>query len=209
MRGFAIGLAGMLALTGVSARALAQDHPNWPPTRDVTVTYAVSSAQSHPGQPTQLRIAFSAALQKMRIEINSITYMLVDFRAHVSQMVITRQSMVITMPTNAATPARAFDYADAGNMTREGTETIAGYQCTVWRMTRAGAASPTEACFTDDGTLLRSRGGGPADQDGRVDAKSVSYDAIPASSFEPPAGFMVMTAPAGMPMPGMPPLQHR
>jgi hypothetical protein len=209
MWNFSICLAGAVAAVMAATQARAQDHPTWPPTRDVTVTYAVSSAQSRPGQPTQVNIAFSATLQKMRVDIGPQGYMIVDVRSHASQMVMPQQRMVMTLPQNAATPARAFDYANAANMTRLGTETIAGYKCTVWRMTRAGAQAPSEACFTDDGTLLRSRGGGPAAQDTGVEAQSVSYNAVPASSFEPPAGFTVMTAPSGMPMQGMSAPQHR
>jgi hypothetical protein len=67
---------------------------------------------------------------------------------------------------------------------RQGTDTVAGLDCTEWDMTDA-AGEASRLCLTDDGVLLRARAGGRT----LLSAETVRYGALDAELFQTPAGY--------------------
>ena len=164
--------------------AAAGDSPALTPVRDVAVTYRVVKAVA-PGGPAKLVIQQTAGAMKMRID----SYIFPDARTpyegvmvdrtsgEVSVLVYGRQIVVgthpprFTMPGITMTPDMRFQRRDE--------RTIAGLQCTDWAVAPA-TGEPWTACITGDGVVLRT-----ASANREMEATSVTFEPLPASTFVP------------------------
>ena len=171
-----------------------QDRPRVQPDRDVTVTYRVEGAatQAIPGGiDGPLRLSWDAAGQRLRAEpANRPQAVIVDLPRHTASVVDDMMHAVLTLPV------RERDLQpltlDGVQMTRRGTDTVAGRACTTWAMqSKRGAGA---VCLTADGVALRAEG----EIDGRhgsFTATNVAYGAVAADLFTAPPGYMTLNIP--------------
>lgn len=189
----------LLALAALPAAA--QDRPPLTPSRDVAVTYRFEGGPPGPGgaQGAEMRLSWLASEGRMRTDLpGGIGWSLTDTRSGEVTMVQDAQRMIMQMPRD---PSRPNPLAPPPDMkfTRGGTDTVLGYRCTVW--TVQGNEGSGEACVTEDGVMLRSRGmaGG---QSGGMVATQVAYGAQDPTRFRVPQGYQVMQMPGGPGAPG-------
>jgi hypothetical protein len=163
------------------------------PSRDVVVEYQTTgNTGGPPGQaaPQRVRMYFADHGMKMRMEGEGQPgYVILDRSANRMTMVMVQQHMYMDVPYD---PKRvmAFDNPE-GTFTRRGTETVAGYSCTVY-----DAQTPQhrgQVCVTSDGVLLHARREDP-NEHGELTAISVTYGAQPPDLFMPPPGFQQFDA---------------
>lgn len=171
--------------------ARADDHPRLTPTRDVTVVYQLTT----PSGPQQsgantVKVAFSGAGDLLRIDSqdgNGVT--ILDRPAQQVTLVMMKQQVYTRLhPSHGLHNPFMLDldmqYTPAGH------ETVAGVACQRWSIQSShGKAS---ACVTEDGVILAENGVDADGVEGSIKALSVSYQDIPSSTFEPPAGFHVI-----------------
>lgn len=188
-------LAAVMAIA-LSLPAQAQEAPRLFPSRDVAVTYRVTSG----GPLQEIAIAWAAAARLMRIELPGMGYTIADFAGQKGFMVMQiPQPMVMDIPmAQAAGHVRALE---AARFTRLGTDRVAGIACTNWR--HEGPQGSGTGCFTDDGVMLRSQGAAQGMQGG-LEALNVTYGAQDVARFQRPAGAPSMQMPGGV-LPGSPP----
>ncbi len=185
--------APLLALLLLAAPADAQDRPAIIPTADAAITYRLSGSPGGGGaggRLTELRMSFLAARQLVRLDAGPGSFIVADSRARSGFMVMEAQRMVMDLP--AGNNAAAALPRESAAYTREGTATIAGLPCTIWRVTDEGRTS--RACLTADGLLLRAEGEG-----GAMEATAVSRAPLDPARFQRPAGFQSMQIPGGAP----------
>ena len=188
-------LAAVMAIA-LSLPAQAQEAPRLFPSRDVAVTYRVTSG----GPMQEIAIAWAAAARLMRIELPGMGYTIADFAGQKGFMVMQiPQPMVMDIPmAQAAAHMRALETA---RFTRLGADRVAGIACTNWR--HESSQGSGTGCFTDDGVMLRSQGAAQGMQGG-LEALNVCYGAQDVARFQRPAGAPSMQMPGGV-LPGSPP----
>lgn len=152
--------------------AAAQDRPPAEPTRDVAVTYRGFS-----GRP--LHMAWLAAERTSRMEADDGTWSVRDRRTGRGFMVI--EAIRTVFDSSGADPAR-LEPGPGARFTREGTDTVAGQPCTVWRMQEEQLEART--CVTDSGVLLRQEAMGL-----QMEAIRVSYARQDPKRFRTPRGY--------------------
>ncbi len=96
---------------------------------------------------------------------------------------------------------------------RLGSDTIAGEDCTVWRMTAKEADGPAEICVTDDGIPLRAMVTHEGKQTRAFEVTRLERGPQEEAGLRPPAGLAVMKLDmgslgalgglGGLPIPGM------
>lgn len=184
-----IGL--LVAGLSVMTPAHADDHPRLTPTRDVTVVYELSTLSSATkGHPESVKVAFSGAGDLLRIDSqdgNGVT--ILDRPAQQVTLVMMKQQLYTRLhPSHGLHNPFMLDldmqYTPAGH------DTVAGVACDRWTIQSShGKAS---ACVTPDGVILAENGVDADGVEGSIKALSVSYQDIPSSTFEPPAGFHML-----------------
>ncbi|MBF0849464.1 hypothetical protein HKD27_00800 [Gluconobacter sp. R75690] len=171
--------------------ARAEDHPRLTPTRDVTVVYELTTPSAPPkAGPNTVKVAFSGAGDLLRIDSqdgNGVT--ILDRPGQQVTLVMMKQQVYTRLhPSHGLHNPFMLDldmqYTPAGH------ETVAGVACERWDIQSShGKAS---ACVTEDGVILAENGVDADGVEGSIKALSVSYQDIPSSTFEPPAGFHVL-----------------
>jgi hypothetical protein len=191
-----------LVLGLAAAPAMAQDRPAMIPNRDVAVTYRMVGSEHFGAQ--QMQIAWLAAQGLQRMDMgNGQGWMVSDVRNNRGFMVMERDRMVMDMADIGARGGpQVLRLSDAARITREGSATLAGHACTVWKVEDQGRQS--RACITSDGVMLRVLGQNPANPnvESGLEAVQVSYGPKDPARFSRPAGFQAMQLPSGLP-PGM------
>ncbi|MFZ4407224.1 MAG: hypothetical protein ACOYOH_07780 [Paracraurococcus sp.] len=185
-----------------AAPALAQDRPLFTPTRDVAVTYRVTSG---PGEGHELRMAWLVAERKLRVDAAGAPgWTVIDQQAQRMLVVMEQQRAVLEVPANSGPGGVSLptEPPAGARFTRGAAATVAGLRCTTWRYTDGDKAG--EACLTADGVMLRSRGGQGA-KSGAVEATAVAYDPQDPARFQAPAGFRTVPMPSGLGLPGAKP----
>jgi hypothetical protein len=171
----------------------AAQHPLMHPSRDVAVEYQTGGISGGPpGQsgPHRVHIYFADHGMKMRMESEGQPgYMILDRGTNRATMVMVRQHMYMDVPYDAKR-VMAFDNPE-GTFTRRGTETVAGYSCTVYDVQTPQHHG--QVCVTSDGVLLRARSEDPNGH-GELTAISVTYGPQPPDLFVPPPGFQKFDA---------------
>lgn len=171
--------------------ARAEDHPRLTPTRDVTVVYELTTPSAPPkAGPNTVKVAFSGAGDLLRIDSqdgNGVT--ILDRPGQQVTLVMMKQQVYTRLhPSHGLHNPFMLDldmqYTPAGH------ETVAGVACERWDIQSShGKAS---ACVTEDGVILAENGVDADGVEGSIKALSVSYQDIPSSTFEPPAGFHIL-----------------
>ena len=184
----------LLALAVWAGPAMAQERPLLQPTQDVAITYRLDGAAADilPGGPAgALRLFWDAQGQRMRLEADGRPQaLLVDLQTRGAQIVDSGLRSYVALPVRDA-EMQAITLSGA-QMTRRGTETVAGLTCTVWAV-QSPRGSGT-VCMTADGVALRATG----DVDGRrggFTAMDVRYAEQPVRLFQVPAGYMSFSIP--------------
>ena len=121
--------------------------------------------------------------QQARIDLPDGTYAIADRGADQAMLVMPHQRVVMAIPLSA-TPVSEFLPDSNAAFTRGGSDTVAGYRCTIWTLRNArGTAS---ACITEDGVVLRANGRANDGEGGTVLASAVRYAPQPRALFVPP-----------------------
>jgi hypothetical protein len=183
---------------GVTAIASAQDRPPAMPTRDVVVSYKVDDTP-----PTVDTVAWSASEGRIRTEgrslINRVAHV-IDTRGGGVTVVVDAErtyhdlGRMAEVMTQDIIPARP-----SAKLAREGTDTIAGHSCTVWRIEAdgdSGADEARRACITADGVPLRLTEGTGADASTLYVATRVTYGPQDPGRFRVPPGYRPLSAEA-------------
>jgi hypothetical protein len=186
------------AALAVATVAAAQDRPVLAPTRDATIDYKVEGRSGN--GPKTLRMMFTAGGKQMRIDMPEHPGYVVMDRAGGRMMIVMAQAQRYIERPMPPGQQGAFEMKEGQSFTRKGTETIAGYKCTVWESKGERSGS---GCVTDDGLVLRGESATPDGQQSRLIATAVSIAPVNPDMFLPPAGFAKMEIPA-MPPGGRP-----
>lgn len=171
--------------------ARAEDHPRLTPTRDVTVVYELTTPSSPPkGGLNTVKVAFSGAGDLLRIDSqdgNGVT--ILDRPGQQVTLVMMKQQVYTRLhPSHGLHNPFMLDLDM--QYTAAGHETVAGVACERWSIQSShGKAS---ACVTEDGVILAENGVDADGVEGSIRALSVSYQDIPASTFQPPADFHLL-----------------
>lgn len=187
--------AALLAaiLLATSLPALAQERPAMFPTRDVAVTYRVTTEGQPPGE---MRMAWLAARQLMRMDMpGGQGWIVMDAAGGSAFMAMEGQRMIMDMPASGVS-ARMMPKPNA-RFTREGPARIANTDCVNWRMEEQGQS--TRLCMTADGVMLRTESlSGQGAGRGLLEATSITFGAQDAARFQRPAGYQSLQLPPGM-----------
>ena len=178
------------ALLGFAAPASAQTAagPVVAPTRDVAVTYRTTGGRD----AGELRAAWLADEEKMRLDTPGGAFIR-DGRAKRDTLLMTEQRMFVEGESEKG-QGGGFSLAEPGDtVAREGTDSVAGHECTDWRIEAKkdspdGRAEVKRACVTADGVPLRVvQGEGEARR--ATVATRVEYARQDPARFRVPEGY--------------------
>jgi hypothetical protein len=188
----AIEAATLCCLAAAAIRpAAAADRPQFPPTRDVRVTYHLTAKAD--GAPDTVTLVYSAALRKLRAD-GGPGAAIVDLDQKSMVWMMQREHLAMRVPVGREID-RVLSMGGDGTVVRAGSDRVAGYACTVWKFT--GKDGGGTGCITDDGVPLRGQGS-DAKGHGGFEAVKVEYRPQPPALFEVPPGFKQMELPGGM-----------
>jgi hypothetical protein len=188
-------LVAVALVTHSAVAAPAQDHPAYMPTRDVAITYRLSS--DRPSVPKVAAAHFSAGSQKLRLDDpSSGVYAVIDRAERKMMLVMPKQRSFSWLPFDEKL-ASGFVLNDSMTFRRTGIDTVANHRCTTWDVTSPNATG--SVCITDDGVLLRGEGHDKKGTDAGLEATQVTYAPQPASLFKAPAGFFELDIPLRAP----------
>ena len=188
----AIRFGALLAAALVLPAAARADRPVFPPTRDVAVTYQADIAAA--GAPHAFLLRYSAARDRVRVDGGLPGYVLVDLKSRQATIVFEQMGMMMDAPPNAGVD-QALVLQNGRNFVRQGSETVAGLRCTVWRV--AGEDATGTACVTADGVVLRASGHDHRGREATLEATQVQYGPQDAALFSPPANVRKITIAGG------------
>ena len=183
-----------VAASAAMAPAMAQDQPRILPTRDVVATYRVQGAavDAIPGGiPGTLRLSWNAAGQRLRIEADGRTQVLVvDLGSRSAQVMDSalRSAMAMRVREADLQPLTL----EGARLTRRGQEVVAGLPCTAYAV--ASPRGKGTVCLTGDGVALRAAGEVDGRQ-GSFTAVSVGYGSLPPGLFQVPPGYFQLAMP--------------
>jgi hypothetical protein len=192
--------AALALLCLAAPPAAAQERPVFVPTRDVAVTYRVTSGQ---GAGHELRMAWLVAERKLRVDAEGAPgWSVIDQRARRMLVVMEQQRTVLEVPANTGPGGLSLptEPPASARFTKGAAATVAGLRCTLWRYEDGDKKG--ETCLTADGVMLRSSGG-QGSRTGTVEATAVAYGPQDPSRFQPPPGFRSMQLPPGLSSPGL------
>ena len=199
--------AALALLCLAAPSAAAQERPVFVPTRDVAVTYRVTSGQ---GAGHELRMAWLVAERKLRVDAEGAPgWSVIDQQAKRMLVVMDQQRAVLEVPANTGPGGLSLptEPPASARFTRAGNDTVAGLRCTLWRYEDGDKQG--ETCLTADGVMLRSsggqRGGQGGSRTGAVEATKVAYGPQDPARFQAPPGYRSMQLPPGLTLPGSPP----
>jgi hypothetical protein len=199
MRCLGILLIGVATAGG--APALADQLPNFMPSRDFSGTYLMTGN----GDAKTLAVEYGAGPRIARItpEGNG-GYIIFDIAAHDAKMVIPPMHQYMDLP-ELAEQANLLQGAHGNPMPDEtgaparpqiqdmGTQTVAGQTCRMTKVTNANDGKWSEICTTGDGVILEI----VTSQGNHIVAQEISYAHVPMADLQVPPGY------SGFGMPGM------
>ena len=186
IRSAAVTLLLLCSAPGVGA----QDRPTFPPTRDVAVEYQTSGGpRGRSPHSATINFYYTTRGERLRADLPNQGYMIVDTSGKRLTMVMIGPRVYLEVPYDPGrTPA--FAPPRDAKFTRQGTDTVAGQNCTVWSVeSKQGNGT---ACITADGVMLRGQGEGERGG-GSLLAVRVSYGEQPEELFRPPPDFRRLT----------------
>lgn len=159
-----------LLASGLPSIVCAQERPPVLPTRDVDIVY-------HAGGMEQ-RWRFHASDHKLRLDPPTKgVYMILDYPGHRMTTVSDTEQATLETATLPSAPL-------SPGTTRRGTDHVAGLACTEWEAEDT-TGTPTLACFTADGVMLRARRGTTV----LAEATRVSFAPLDGGLFVVPPGY--------------------
>ncbi len=174
--------------------------PFWP-TRDVTVTSAMTNPTQQGPKTITTTMMYQSAQQRMRINTDIVVagqpvgYNIIDYKTHKAITVMPATRMVME---TANKKMSIQDTMSDPNVQKEkvGTSTIAGLSCNIWQITTKETTG--KGCVTDDGVVLSYEGNMPAGKKSKAQtismtATSVKYETLPDSLFTPPEGYQAFS----------------
>ncbi|MCQ8241102.1 hypothetical protein [Rhizosaccharibacter radicis] len=190
-------LGSMLLGVGVPARPALADAPPLMPTRDVSVLYEVRPDGAPQAQPMHVYFAGNGGLMRMDgppgPDGNPQGAMILDRDKHLMTIVMNAPRVFMQVPEGQEV-RNPFLLDSTMRFTRQQNRTVAGLPCTDWAIaTDKGSAT---ACVTADGVVLFEQGVDAEGAKGMLQASKVTYGPVPASIFQPPAGFQRVAHPA-------------
>ncbi|HUZ64324.1 MAG TPA: hypothetical protein VMU82_11530 [Acetobacteraceae bacterium] len=195
--GMAHGLLAAVFMFAAAGGAWAQARPRLVPTRDVTVTYRISDVggPNAAAAPHEATLAIAGGGGRIRIASDARPgYAVFDRAAHQLTVVAPGGALYFVLPMHGEGPIGFMTHDMRGaRFTRVGAHAVAGLRCTEWQV--ASPKGNGQLCATADGVVLQARGVGMEGRHGAVEATSVSYAALPESTFAPPPGAKQMTLP--------------
>ncbi|QCE35406.1 hypothetical protein FAI40_08735 [Acetobacteraceae bacterium] len=166
-------------------------HPTLSPSKDAEVVYRFH-VQGKP-EPHEVKVLFSGSGDKLRIEqLDSVGISILDRPAQKIYYLNKERHFYLGMrPLHGL---RSPFFLDLEMQYKPlDTKKVANVLCREWAITaKSGRA---KACVTDDGLILQQEGVDAEGVSGKLEAISVSYHALPASSFEIPINYHNIHAP--------------
>jgi len=160
-----------------TAPAFADAPPALRPLHDVDITYKVPVPNGG-DQALLQRLRWSAATQRQRVDLpTSGNWMVLDVPNHRLSLVHDDSREIIDLPS----PVSAEQLGAGASFTRLGPSTVNGLACTQWRTTDS-RGQETQACYTNDGILLRASAGPRI----LMEAITVKYAPQDAAVFQTP-----------------------
>ncbi len=174
----------LLAGGGASFAAWADETPRLMPSRDVYITYRVSSGD----KPVTERVRWLAAEEIERIDphgkgylLARSAYMIIEHRKKTAEIVDPKTHSVTATVNPVAGELAEIENA---KLTPLGSATVAKLGCQVWRA-EISAQVEREICLTEDGVLLRVRNGDKT----VLEATAVKYHHISSKLFDIPPDY--------------------
>ncbi|MGH7152698.1 MAG: hypothetical protein ACREF3_02125 [Acetobacteraceae bacterium] len=189
MRRSAVATAVLLT---VCSPAFGADLPLLHPDRDVAVVYRAegSSRDGRAPQSGTIRMYWGDNGNELRVELDGQPVVaLIDFKRQRMAMLFKPAKVLVETKLDPRL-VPGFVLPSDANVTRAGTDTVAGVGCTVWDL--SGRQGKGSACITQDGVVLRAKGEATEEGSGRLEAVSVTYATQPASLFAAPPDFKRM-----------------
>jgi hypothetical protein len=182
------GIVLITGLIGPGLDARAQDRPVMAPSRDVTVTYALTGGAQNQGATT-MRVTYADGNKRVRMDLLAFPDAKVAFGSiifdtvanEVLSLLPDQQAYYVLPAAGKANPGLLLN--DKMQYIRQGKETIADLPCTDW-MVSNGTDFQGTACVTADGVALRATRTLP--KPGTMEAVKVSYGTPPGDTFKPP-----------------------
>ncbi|QDH13756.1 hypothetical protein E3E12_05655 [Formicincola oecophyllae] len=172
-------------------------HPPLTPLHDVTVTY-LFRAQHRPGEKDMgpekpVTVSFGQTGDRVRIESAGAKGVTILDRPAQKVTLISNgeRSYIQFLPLHGLRNPFMLDLNmqyKPGAMAK-----VAGVPCQQWAIT--SPQGHADACITADGVILSEHGVDADGIAGQLDATAVHYGPLPASLFEPPAGYKKVTPP--------------
>ena len=176
-----------------TAGKAAQDHPAYMPARDVTVVYDVQPEGAP--SPQRITVSFSGGGRMMRVDSpDGQGDTILDRDRRLMTIVINNAKVYMEVPEREE--LRSPFLLDASmNFVATGSSHMAGLDCSTWSI--AAPSGNATACVTADGVVLSEAGVDAEGARGRLTAQRVTYGFLPASTFQPPAGYSRVAHPEG------------
>jgi hypothetical protein len=172
--------------------AQADTHPEFLPSRDVSIAYLVSA----PGRPdASYQLTYDATDERARIDNPAQgDYVLVDLLAGSAELVVPALHAIVSAPDLSGLTQQVMD-ADNARFTPLGPGHYAGLPCEKYLVLNHQGSGT--ACITPDGVILHFSGADPHGS-ATVTASSVEYAPQSANAFAKPEGFSEITLPPGV-----------
>lgn len=183
-RRFRMAVAALGLLTALPAAA--QERPAVRPSHDAAVVYHVQVAgPDGAARSRTLHMYWTGQGTRLRMELEGQPgFELIDFATNRMTMVMVDKGAYLEVPFSPGN-APGLTIPPGVALTRQGTDVVAGAQCTIWGM--QGAHGGGTACITPDGLVLRVRGQGHGDA-AAMEAVSVVYAPQAPGLFTVPPG---------------------
>lgn len=180
--------------------ALADPMPKMIPDHDLSGTYLLTTPQQG---ARSFSVEYSKSADAVRFSPpGADSYILYDFAAKDAKAVMPPMRSYFDQPAMAA-QVQALQGANGGNVSvaKDGSQSIAGHECTNYKITDNTKGTWSTLCTTDDGVILEMT----ASDGMHAVAQSVSYDTVPAADVQVPPGYTLMAIPQipGVMGPGM------
>jgi hypothetical protein len=137
-------------------------------------------------------VRYSVEADRLRVEANLPSYLLIDRRARRGTVVLEQLGIMADLPARSGLD-QALILDTGKRFTRRGTETVAGLRCTVWDVVAESGTGT--ACVTADGVLLRARGKDRSGRTGSLEATRVDYSPQASAQFYPPTNLRKVDLP--------------
>ena len=183
---------GAICLSHV-ATARADESPPLAPQRDVVVTYHLEGV-IRPEGATKMQVTYAdhgrVRLDYYEVANSPTAFGSLLFDPPADRVITLVPDKLGYLERDVGKLLRPGMFLNASmHFIRQGSATIAGVQCTDWRVLN-GTVEDGTACVTDDGVVLRATRDKP--NKGSIEAMTVKYGPPPPGTFAPPPEFKLL-----------------